>query len=569
MTKILRVNMTELKTHFQDLPEEWKLWGGRGLCAKILQAEGRPDCDPLGPEAKWIIAAGPLAGTLAPSLGRISIGAKSPLTLGIKEANSGGPAAQKMDRLGIRAIVVEGAPKENKLYVLVIDKDGARLEDGEGYRGLKNYALTEALYGKFDRKASIVSIGIAGERKWKSATVGVTDTEGHPARHAARGGLGAVMGAKGLKAVVIDDRGANEVELADPKGFREAIRRWAEVLKEDPQTQNMSKYGTPGGLAPLRSLGSAPSKNYSSEQTEGYEKLSGQNFEKINQERGGGLKGCMPGCLVRCSTNYYGPDGKYLTSGFEYETLALLGTNLGLSDPDVVAKLDRLCDELGLDTIEIGSALGVAASAGKMTFGDADSVLALFAELEKGTELGTVLGNGVVSTCKALGVTRIPAYKGQSIPAHDPRVTKPTGVTYATSPMGADHTAGVTYEKFKHKEGAVERSLQSQIVAATLDTLGYCFLARVSSNQVQLEFLRDLLNARFGLTLTMEEMVRLGRETLQIELAFNKGSEFYTAHDPDPEFVKTEPAAPLGTVFDVDPQEIASIWDKLETIQVY
>jgi aldehyde:ferredoxin oxidoreductase len=273
----------------------------------------------------------------------------------------------------------------------------------------------------------------------------------------------------------------------------------------------------------------------------------------------------MPGCLIRCSTTYHGPDGKYLTSGLEYETLALLGTNLGLADPDVVAKLDRLCDDMGIDTIEIGSAIGVTAEAGKMTFGDADSVYALFDELEKGTEFGNILGSGVVATCKALGITRIPAYKGQAIPAHDPRVSKATGVTYKTSPMGADHTAGVSYEKFKYPEGQVERSLNVQIVNAASDTFGYCSLARIGDNKVFFELVRDLLNARFGLSLKVDDLINIGRETLKQELEFNRGSEFHTAHDPDPEFVKTEPQPPIGLVFDVDEDEIATMWDKLDT----
>lgn len=559
--------MTNLETKFEDLPEEWKVIGGRGLTSRIINAEVPPQCDPLGPEAKFIIATGALAGTLAPSFGRISIGAKSPLTLGIKEANSGGPAGQKMDKLGIRAVVVEGAPKDEKIYLLLINKDGAVIESADQYKGLKNYDLTEALYKQYDKNASIVSIGIGGERRWKSSSVGFTDTVGHPARHAARGGVGAVMGAKGLKAVVIDDQGAGAVDLADKDTFREKIKNWAEVLKADATAQNMSKYGTPAGIAPLRSLGSAPSKNYSGEQTEGYEALAGPAFEKVNQERGGGLKGCMPGCLIRCSTSYHGPDGKYLTSGLEYETLALLGTNLGLADPDVVAKLDRLCDDMGLDTIEIGSAIGVTAQAGKMTFGDADSVFALFDELEKGTEFGNILGNGVVATCKALGITRIPAYKGQAIPAHDPRVSKATGVTYKTSPMGADHTAGVSYEKFKYPEGQVERSLNIQIMNAATDTFGYCSLARIGDNKVMFDFIKDLLNARFGLSLEVDDLINIGRETLKQELEFNRGSEFHTAHDPDPEFVKTEPQPPIGLVFDVDEAEIAAMWDKLDTAE--
>ena len=243
--------------------------------------------------------------------------------------------------------------------------------------------------------------------------------------------------------------------------------------------------------------------------------------------------------------------------------------NLGISDPDAVAKFDRLCDDMGMDTIEIGSALGVAAGAGKMTFGDADSALALFEEIEKGTELGNTLANGVVSTCKALGVTRIPAFKGQAIPAHDPRVAKATGVTYHTSPMGADHTAGVSYEAYRVPDGQVERSLKTQILAAACDSLGYCSLARPGDTQALFGIFRDLINARYGLSTTVDDLVAVGRETLRTELEFNKGTEFHTVHDPDPEFVRTEPVAPKDLVFDVDPEEMAGIWEKLDTIEVF
>ncbi|MCH7910136.1 MAG: aldehyde ferredoxin oxidoreductase, partial [Candidatus Hydrogenedentes bacterium] len=127
--KILRIDMSTLTTSFEDLPEEWKVIGGRGLSAKILNKEVPPESDPLGPEAKLVIAIGPLAGTMAPSFGRISVGAKSPLTLGIKEANAGGPAGQKMDRLGIRAIIVEGAPKDGALHVIRVSKEGVSFEE--------------------------------------------------------------------------------------------------------------------------------------------------------------------------------------------------------------------------------------------------------------------------------------------------------------------------------------------------------------------------------------------------------------------------------------------------------
>ncbi|HQN68059.1 MAG TPA: aldehyde ferredoxin oxidoreductase N-terminal domain-containing protein, partial [Smithellaceae bacterium] len=196
--KILRVSLNQQTVSAEPLPPEWTYLGGSALIAKILNREVPPQCDPLGPENKLIVACGPLAGTRAPQLGRVSIGAKSPLTQGIKEANSGGPAGQYLDRLGLRAIVFEGAPQDGKLRALVVTKDEAKLLPAEDYRGLKNYDLVSAIHKQYSDKVAVISTGIAGERQYKGASVSLTDIFGDPSRNAARGGLGAVMGAKGL-----------------------------------------------------------------------------------------------------------------------------------------------------------------------------------------------------------------------------------------------------------------------------------------------------------------------------------------------------------------------------------
>jgi aldehyde:ferredoxin oxidoreductase len=203
-----------------------------------------------------------------------------------------------------------------------------------------------------------------------------------------------------------------------------------------------------------------------------------------------------------------------------------------------------------------------------MEFGDAASAFALLDEVEKGTELGRALAAGVVATAKFLGVTRVPAFRGQAIPAHDPRVTKATGVTYQTSPMGADHTAGISYEKAMSKEGQVERSLMAQIFNAMIDSLGYCNLAAPGSRMVLTTFLKDLINARYGLKLTEDDLIQIGRDTLRTELAFNRTSGFLTAHEKAPAFIFTEASAPTGSVFDVDPAEIAGMWDKLDSTSI-
>ncbi len=563
--KILRVNMGRQTTVLEDLPEEWKIIGGRALTAKILAKEVSTAVDPLGVDAKLVVATGPLAGTRAPSCGRFSLGAKSPLTLGIKEANVGGPAGQKMDRLGVRAIIIEGAAAEGKYYLLKMDKEGISLQDAAQYIGLKNYDLAGQLHDAFSKGIAIISIGLGGERRWKSSAITMTDKDGDAARHAARGGLGAVMGAKGLKAIVLDDSGTPAVELADKEAYQAVVKGWAKRNREDETLQAVSRFGTPQHISFFRTVvGSMPALNFTNDPLEGWENINGEAIKKLNESRGGKMAGCMPGCLVKCSIVFNDADKNYVTSSYEYETIAMMGTNLGIIDPDAVARLDYLTDNIGLDTIELGAAMGVAASAGKMKMGDAASAMALLDEIEQGTEFGAILADGVVATAKALGIDRIPAFKGQAIPAHDPRGTKATGVTYSTSPMGADHTAGITYDEYSSKDGHIPRSLQAQILFATLDSFGFCMLAAPPDKPALVNFLKDLLNARYGLGVTVDDMVEIGKETLKEELKFNQGTEFHTAHGPDPEFIRTEPVGPNNHVFDVDPAEIETLWSKLD-----
>ncbi len=566
--KILRVNMTDLTTQFEDLPEEWKIIGGRGLTAKILKKEVAPETDPLGSNAKLVFAAGPVAGTMAPSCGRISVGAKSPLTNGIKEANAGGPAGQKLDKAGVRAIIVEGKPAKDNLYLLHLSKDGASLESADEYKGFRNYALAEKLHEKYNKNATIISIGIVGERQLKAAAVDFTDKDGHTSRHAARGGIGAVMGSKGLKAVVLDDSGAGTVEIQDSKAFKNAVKEWVKYLPTDPMVKQLSQFGSACASIMFRDLASMPAFNFGDGSLD-VTKISGQGIDAINKERGGKMDGCMPGCVVKCSVIYNDPDGKFLTASYEYEATAMIGTNVGINDPDVVAKFDRICDEIGIDVIECGSAISVAASAGKIKMGDPAGVFGLLDEIEKGTEFGNILANGVVATCKALGVERIPAVKGQAMPAHDPRVGKGTGVTYLTSPMGADHTAGLCYSgDFLADEGAVERSLTAQVINTTKDAMGYCYFASPVDHKKNMAFLKDLINARYGTSYEPEDLIAIGRQTIKDELEFNAKSGFHTLNEPDPEFIRTEPVGPMKQIFKVDPDEIKGIWDQLDTIKV-
>ncbi len=564
--KILRVKMGDEKISSENLSQEWKYLGGSALIAKVMNKEVPPTADPLGAENHLIVAAGPLAGTKAPQLGRISIGAKSPLTMGIKEANSGGPAAQILDRLGIRAIIVEGLPKNNKLYCLLISKDKAQLIPAAEYRGMKNYELVSILQKKYSDKIAVISTGIAGERKYKGSSVSLTDIFGDPSRNAARGGLGAVMGSKGIKAIILDPFEALSVELAKPEEFRKIVRDWASTLKHDVSCSLFSRYGTPFAISNSAGHGTLPANNYHSGRPDNFVAVSGNNIQKILFERGGKMHGCMPGCVVQCSIIYPDKNGKRLCGAYEYETIALLGTNLGITDNDAIARLKFMCDDLGVDGIEIGSALGVAAEAGKMKWGDEKSAVKLLEEIERETPLGIALGNGVVATAKHLNISRVPAFKGQALPAHDPRAVKGTGMTYFTSPMGADHTAGLTYRIPKSKNKQVENSLKSQIQAATCDSFGYC-LNSVPGGASVYPFFANLMNARYGLTLTPDEVMDIGKQTLRDQLFFNEKAEFSKIDLEIPAFVRKESINPTDAVFDIDEAEVKNIWSGLDSFR--
>ena len=564
--KILRVEMNSEKTTFEDLPEAWEYLGGSALIAKIMNGEVSPMADPLGPENHFIVAVGPLAGTRAPQLGRISVGAKSPLTLGIKEANSGGPAGQMLDRLGIRTIIVRGMPQADQLYCLFVSKDKVKLIPAEEYRGMKNYDLVAALQKKYGDKISVISMGIAGERKYKGASVSLTDIFGDPSRNAARGGLGAVMGSKGLKAIIIDPAGADQVDIAHPEEFRKIVRSWADVLKHDVSCSLFSRFGTPFAINNSAGHGTLPANNYRSGRPENFIAVSGNAIQKILFERGGKMHGCMPGCVVQCSIIYPDKDGKRLCGAYEYELIALLGTNLGITDNDAIARLKFICDDLGIDGVEAGSALGLAAEAGKMPWGDSEAAVRLLEGIEKATPLGVALGNGVVATARYLNISRVPAYKGQAIPAHDPRSVKGTGMTYFTSPMGADHTAGLTYRLPKDKHKQSENSLAAQIRAATCDAFGYC-LNSVPGGRSVYPFFADLMNARYDLHLTPDEIMAVGKMTLRDQLAFNEKAEFSKRDLKIPAFFREETIKPTDAVFDVDEAEVQNIWSGLDSFK--
>jgi aldehyde:ferredoxin oxidoreductase len=423
--KFLRVNMASQKVMVEEVPQAYLGLGGRGLTSTMINADVPPTCNPLGPENKLILAPGVLSGTSLVNTSRISIGAKSPLTGTIKESNAGGTVAAALGHLGITAIIFEGHAPEGKQFIFRVDENGeGSLIPADAYRGMRTYALAEELLETYGKKTSVLCIGPAGEQMLTAASIQATDIDGRPCRAAGRGGLGAVMGSKGLKAILVDQGGKSTDAIADPEGFKQAAKDFAKAVKEHPLTgQMLPALGTAGLVAAINSMGAFPSRNATQGVMEGWEKISGEALAKMIQERGGNPShmGCSQ-CIVHCSNEFVDKQGTFVTSSLEYETIWSMGGMTGIDDLDTIAQLDRLCDDIGVDTMDTGVAVAVAMDAGYKNFGDGQSAIDMLEEIANGTPFGKVSGlrggGRRANTSITKGCRRS---KGQAIAAYDPR----------------------------------------------------------------------------------------------------------------------------------------------------
>jgi aldehyde:ferredoxin oxidoreductase len=579
MDKILRINMGAAggpKVKSEPIGSYAGL-GGRALTSTIIAKEVPPLCHPLGEDNKLVIAPGLLSGSAAAMSGRISVGCKSPLTGGIKEANAGGMASQMLGRLGIAAIVLEGKPKDGTLYKLSISKDKVDIKPDNSLKMLGNYAVTEKMKAAHGDKVSCISIGQAGEMKLAGASIAFTDMEFRPTRHAGRGGVGAVMGSKGVKVIVVDDTGCAVRSPKEPDKFKEANKNWVAGLRKHAVTgQGLPTYGTNVLTNVINEAGAYPTKNFMWGRFDGCSKISGETQAETENARGGegsATHGCHRGCVIRCSGTYYDKDGHYLTKQPEYETVWAHGGNCGIDDLDAIAMMDRLDDDFGLDTIEMGAAIGVAMEAGVAKFGDAQAAINLVKEVGKGTPLGRILGSGAGLTGKVFGVERVPVVKNQAMPAYDPRGVQGIGVTYATTTQGADHTAGYAVtanilgvggkvDALK-PEGQVELSRNLQIATAAIDSTGMClFIAFAILDQPEtFQALLDLLGSFGGQKLTGDDVVGLGKSILKMEREFNTKAGFTKEMDRLPDYFKKEKLAPHNVTFMVTDSELDQVYN--------
>jgi len=573
--KFLKVRMTNGTIETQQVADGYEYLGGRGLTSIMINAEVPPDCDPLGPENKLILAPGYLSGTPLINTSRLSIGAKSPLTGGIKESNVGGTVSADLARLGVTAVIIEGQARPEDLFVLKIDSSGdAALIDAKQFKGMRTYELAAKLKEEYGDDNSVTCIGPAGELQLTAASIQTTDTDGRPCRAAGRGGLGAVMGAKGLKALVVSMAAKPADTLADAAAFKEAAKAYARDVKADEFSgETLPELGSAVLVGPINAAGAFPTCNAKTGQFEHADKISGETMAAMIKERGGKTthKGCSQ-CIINCSNEFVDSEGKYVTSSLEYETIWSMGGMIGNGDLDAIAKLDFLCDDIGLDTISTGVAIAVAMDAGFKNFGDGQAAIKMVEEVAQGTEFGIILGNGPAAVGKHFNHDRVPVVKGQSIAAYDPRAIQGMAVTYATSPMGGDHTAGWvvdqnledfggTLDRFS-AEGQVEASRNTQIHMAAVDTVGICDFAQTGlATPEGIENVYKMVAAKMGKSFGKDDWDALGLRVLKVEREFNRKAGFTNEDDRLPKMFYEEPLPPHNKVVIISDEEMDKTFD--------
>ena len=570
MPKILRINTRTKEYNFEEVGPYVNL-GGRALTSRIINKEVPADCHPLSAENKLVIATGLLGGSTAANSGRLSVGTKSPLTGGIKESNSGGLFAHKMPKMDLLAIILDDKPDEKAPFSTLFISDGkVEFKDATDIVGMDNYPAHDKLLAEYGDKMVAAIIGPAGETVRKTATIQFTDPFKRPARSAGRGGTGAVMGSKKIKAIILDPAVNNKIEPVDKDAFKTSRKIWLDMLTNHPVSgQGLPAFGTAVLVNVVNEAGALPGKNFRLGQVPHAADISGEKIAENIEARGGKVKeGCHTGCVIQCSQVYNDADGNYLTSGFEYETIWALGGNSMIEDIDIIAKIDRLCDDKGMDTIEMGNTVAIAMDGGIIPWGDGQAAYDLLAKVGTGDPMGMIMGNGVDFAGGAFGVERLPTVKGQSMPAYDPRAVKGVGVTYATTAMGADHTAGygVAQNILKvggdidglKKEGNVELSKNLQIATAAIDSMGFCLFVAfaILDDENGVQTMADLVQAYTGNPFSVDDLLNLGVNCMKDEQLFNERAGFTKMDDKLPRFFETDPLPPHNVVWDLDEDEL-------------
>lgn len=550
MRKFIDIDLGSKTTESRDLSGREIAECGRYLIARMLLERDVAAIDPLAPENPLIFSAGPFAGTNFSNANRLSVGCKSPLTGGIKEANSGGTFGFAMGQLQIAGITLNGASDD--WVVIRMTKDGTiSFDPAAPYMGLGNFECATKLHETYGDKTSLALCGPVGEYLGLMAGISFSDTDNRPSRLAARGGVGAVMGAKRVKAMVIDKDRMPPVN--DRKKVMGAIKDYGKKLGESVAVQSLKTTGTAMVADLTNHLGALPVRNFSAGQLTGADdgplRMGGDYIRELNGGRGGETQhACMPGCLIKCSNVYVDDTGRELVSPLEYETIGLLGTNCGLDDPDDVARLNETANDLGVDSIELGATIGVLMEAGEGAFGDVAFMERCLDDIRAGNQRGKLYAQGTARVGAALKVARVPVIKRQAISAYDPRIIEVTGISMMVTAQGADHTVG-NAPSYKCDDKTIDElaaeSLRMQINSAVADSLGLCVFGRSVTDE-NLQLISDAINDAFDAGMTPDAVKDIGLETLRLEAEFNKRAGFNEEDDELPSFFHDEALPPTN-----------------------
>jgi aldehyde:ferredoxin oxidoreductase len=531
---ILRINLTTgaINKEALDAAIAQQFIGGRGFGTYIMSREVNPSIDPLAAANKIIFAAGPLSGTNAPSASRWNVVTKGPLTGAIASSSSGGVFGAMLKYAGYDAIIVEGTA-EQPVYIWIKDEK-VEIRNASKLWGKVIPETTARIRALTDEDASVACIGPAGERLSPLANVINEYT-----RAAGRSGVGAVLGAKNLKAIAV--RGTGAVRVPDARIFRDAMVRAKDKLKAHPiGGHGLRKYGTNSLLNVLNESGGLPTRNFREAFFPTAEKVGGESLSRKLLIR---PRACFS-CPISCgrATKVVNPEFKGQGEGPEYETVWAFGPACGVDDLDAVAKANYICNEYGLDTISLGSTVACAMDLFEngvitlkdtdgiaLNFGDARTMVEMVRKAALGEGFGSKLSMGSYRLAESYGHPEYSmSVKKQEMPAYDPRALQGMGLNYATSNRGGCHVRGyvVAVEILGDPvkldslatEGKAEWDILFQNLTAAIDSSGMCLFSTFGLGG---EDLAELLSAATGIPYTLEEYLKAGERIWNLERLYN------------------------------------------------
>ncbi|RKD28809.1 aldehyde ferredoxin oxidoreductase family protein [Thermohalobacter berrensis] len=528
--KLLRINLREktVKTEDLDLEKAKKYIGGRGLGTKILMEEVDPKVDPLSPENKLIFMTGPLTGTPTPTGGRYMAITKSPLTGTVACSNSGGHWGAELKYAGYDGIVFE--EKADSPVYISIENDTVEVKDASELWGKTVSETTEALLEKSPEKSKVLTIGPAGEKLSKIAAI-MNDKD----RAAGRSGVGAVMGSKNLKAIVV--RGTNKVNVYDSDKLKAVFSDSLKKIKENGVTgEGLPTYGTAVLVNIINENGVLPTNNFQKAQFDKADDISGETLAEKYLVKREACHRCPIGCGRYCKVDDIEGGGP------EYETLWAFGSDCGVSDLKSVIKANYWCNELGLDTISAGATIAAAMELYEkgyvkddeldglsLEFGNGEAVVEWTKKMGRREGFGDKLAEGSYRLAEMYGVPELSmSVKKQELPAYDPRGIQGHGLQYATSNRGGCHVRGYMIspeilgepEKLDRfsLEGKTEWAKTFQDITASIDSLGLCLF---TSFALGAEDYGELYNAVCGTDYTGETILEAGERIWNLERIFN------------------------------------------------